>query len=580
MKITTENLKDVLKSLSEDGDFSNSQILNEESKSGVKIPSSHLTKIRKWTRSEISTDLIHTFPVIMIDTAPTRNMVLYTEVSQKKSLKGWLGRTVLFNWNGSGNVGFLGQADHSLQASSQTARIYDTRMVKTPDEEIGTLGWIYAVEGVDPIIDSFINKLNAGVLREVSIHVAVPEGVVCSIDEKPFASWMQKYDNKPEDEEKFCFEHTPGEKYGKKICYMSTGEGKLDPLELSVVAVPGSVNAHVLKPDEVEDYQLVSLKEALGGSKQIKESIMAVKNSKNKIGSVEALEEIANIAKNAGFLSERVPGKLGSNEEKKSNVTDDDDDDDKGKKKEESKCEKCGHESHEGSCSANCNSCKEKESAESLKEKKDKEEEEKKKKEEEENKNKEKEKESDPPEGDDDTKKNKKNEEEESVHLFEENCPACGGGTKVQPLTESETIDKLKSAFKEQVEIIISAAKEKISAEKKKSKENAEKAGQYDEIFDLFVQETATLAVQKGFKKSQERDNYINNLKSLSFKAVREIRETLSLNNNSREEKVEELRQSMMERAKANLGTSIEETKDGKKKASTGISRRPLFGLK
>jgi hypothetical protein len=625
MADSTHELNDVLKQLSESGDYASSTVLTEESKTGVKIPSSHLAKIQKWTREDIDKELIHTFPVIMIDTEPTRNLVVYTEASQKKSLKGWIGRTVLFNWNGSGNVGIIGQADHSLQAASQTARIYDARMVRTPSGAVGTLGWFYAVEGVDVIIDSFIKKLNAGVLREVSIHVAVPEGVVCSIDGKSFSGY-EGGAHTEEEEKTICFDHQPGNKYGREVCYMSTGEGRLDPLELSAVAVPGSINAHVLKDDEVENYKIVSLKEALGGSNHLKEIIMAKKTK-----TVAALEEIANIAKNAGFLQEA-----------KEDPADGD-------------CGKCGHASHEGACSKNCGSCSKDETADpktakpgtKTKDEESKDDEEESKSEEEENgkdtpgndrkdlkvkkgeavspktskpgtktkdeekneeeeeaadpkskkpstttkdeekneeeermddpddkKEEDEEKESDPPEGDDDSKKSKKASKQS--FLFDDNCPACGGNKEtVQPLSESETISLMRDTFKEQVEIIIKVAKEKIAT----AKQAAVRAEQFDEIFDLFVQETATMAVNSGLKKFQERDNYIVTLKALSFNAVREIRETLSLKDSAREDKVEVIRQSMMERSKQNLGTIIEDD-NGKKKSSNGVSARPKFGLR
>src|SRR6266567_1081367 len=578
-------LQETIKSLQESGDLIGSTILAEESASGQKIPSSHLNKIRKWIREDIDVKRIHTFPFIMIDTAPTRNLVIYTAKTQKKSLNGWFGRTVLFNSTGVGNVGLLGQADHYLQASSQVARIYDAKMVKTPDGEIGTLGWVFAVEGVDPVIDSFINKLNAGVLREVSIHVAVAEGIFCSIDEKQFASWS---DDKTEENEKIiCFDHQPGNKYGKQICYMSTGDHRVEPLELSVVACPGSINARVLKPDEVEDYTMTSLSEALGGSKEVKENIMAKKNE----SSDPALKTIFELAKEAGLLIS----------EKKDD-------------KKESKCGECGHQSHEGSCSANCNSCKEskkkdekydKESLNSEKKdnvvddgddddkKKKKEEEEanpdqkkpgtksKDSKEEEESnpdqkkpgtkskdskdkdKDDEEEKKADPPEGDDDTK--------ESFLFIEGDCPACGR-SEASSNTDEEAVKNLRAKMTEQVQLIITEAKKRIKA-------NSEKAAQYDAIFSLFVEETASLAVETGLKKFQERDNYIETLKSLSFNAVQEIRLSLSAKQKpSRENKVEELHQSMLERAKQNLGTVIEE-KDGKKKSVSGLTSRPKFAV-
>lgn len=551
----------LVQSFRESGDHISSSVLLEDAQSGKSIPASHLNKIQKWTRTEIDPERIHTFPVLMIDTAPTRNMVLYTEKSQRKSVKGWIGKTFLFNYNGAGNMGWFGQADHSLQAASQMARIYDAKIVKTPGGEIGTLGWFYSVKGIDETVDGFIEKLEAGILREVSIHVSVPDGAVCSIDNKRFQSW---HDEKNEETEKtVCFDHVPGEKYGKQTCYLSTGEGKLEPLELSAVACPGSINAHVMKDEDVENYSTVSLREALGGSQHIRESIMS-QIAKSAQESLDALNKINEIAKQAGIT---LAEKKKDEEENKEN------------------CSKCGHEGCEGKCSE-CGACskeekkdkekKDEEESKSSKSKKD--EEEKNDNDKDDEKEKKGEKEADPPEGDDDTKKSKKNkkDEEESVHLFSEDCPVCGSKKESNTETESQKIQKMKEGFKEQVKIVVETAREQIQ----KSAQYKEKAERFDTLFASYCADVAHLAVEAGMKKSHECDKYIEDLQNLSFTAVQEIKKALVLPKKvqEKEEQKQSLVKSMEERAKEILcETKVEETKDGKKIVS---NNRPMFGLK
>ena len=220
-------------------------ILSEVAKSGREIPAADLSGIGKWTRSEIDPSKILTFPVLAIDTKPTRNNVQYSAESQKASIKKWVGTTFLFNSAGT-NPAF-GSADHTLQAASQVARIYKAQLVETPAGETGTLVWVYTVRGASEQVDEFINKIESGILREVSIHVQV-EGVNCSI------CGCSIYDCEKA--------HIPGVKYGKETCVLQT-VGPLTPLELSSVACPGSVNAHVMRDDDSTAYKALPLREAL-----------------------------------------------------------------------------------------------------------------------------------------------------------------------------------------------------------------------------------------------------------------------------------------------------------------------------
>lgn len=536
MNPTQEALEALLKAMKEHGDTVGSSILLEGSAEGSKIPSSHLSKIKKWTRTEQDPEKIHTYPVLMIDTAPTRNQVIYTEASQRKSIKGWRGITYLFNARGTSSGFFSSGADHTLQAASQMARIYDSRVVKTPKGETGSLGWFYTVEGIDDTTDSFIRKLEAGILREVSIHVTVPEGVVCSICNGPFS----------ECEEKSGARHYPGEKYGKKMCYMSTGEGLLVPLELSSVACPGSVNAHVMQDDEVENYPVVSLSEALGGSREVIQAIRTENSMKTKEQIAEDLQKVVEAAAQAGVsLAEAGKSiKLVISTEAK-------------------KCAECGHEAHGskecGSEGCECTGSKQSKKPDDKDEPK----------EDDEKKN------SDPPEDDD--KKSKKQADKPKYPLFEGDCVVCGRSETQAPQDETEKIKEMRKSFQEQVKGIVKKAEETVRSLEDDMKVSQEKADQFDVLFDGFVAETVEIAIAIGHKKSCEKQAYHDHLKTLSYQAVKEIHDVFKIKTKAVEPKSEKekLEQSMVDRAKENLGTQVVTDKDGRKKTRT--ERRALF---
>lgn len=223
-------------------------ILTEETRNLAKA---EISAIRKYTRSDFDEAAIYTFPCLAIDTTPTRNGVIYSKESQKATCKKWIGIPFLFNAEAQGAGIFANGQDHTVQAASQYARIYKAQLVETGGGNVGTLVWVYTFPDISPSVREFVNKVDTGILREVSIHVMAKNGVVCSICDKQFG----------EDDHT----HMPGEKYGKQTCYMKT-VGELDPIELSSVACPGSVVAHIMDNSEVSDYKLLSLREALRGS--------------------------------------------------------------------------------------------------------------------------------------------------------------------------------------------------------------------------------------------------------------------------------------------------------------------------
>lgn len=529
---TQELLEQLIESVRADETF-NSTILLEEAVSGNSIPASHLTKIRKWTQKDIPSESIHTYPVLMIDTAPTRNLVIYTAESQKKTAKKWPGTTFLFNFHGTQGL-FDGGPDHKLQAASQMARIYDAKLVKTPKGEIGTLAWFYSVEGIDEHVDSFIKKLDAGILREVSIHISAPDGVICSICNDAFSKCQENAGT----------DHYPGDKYGKQTCYMSTGEGALVPLELSAVACPGSVNAHVMSDDEVEEYPLVSLREALGGSDEAIQQIRQEKTMRTKEQVAEARKKLIEAAKTAGVSLRE----FFENPDNKQLCEDADvtvtvlPELEETIRTEANKCSECGHGMHEGACGVAECECKE------GKEKSD--------------------PKQDPPEA-----------KKQSIILDTEECVVCGRGPTGEH-NETADVAAVRVQFKETVKALAEKSQAAIDAANAKVVDADKRAEERDEMFADLCEEVINLAIKSGKKKSSEKEAYQETLAVLPYQAVREIRESLRPSETkTQESQVQRLEQTSADRAKQLLGvTVVKTTEEGRKQTST--NRRPTFGAK
>lgn len=503
-------LQEVLDGIRSGGEILSSVISLNETKSGGAISPAHLTKIKRFTRTDQDTENLYTFPVLMIDEAPTRNRVLYTGESQKKSAKSWAGTPYLFNSMGTNGGGlFGGSADHTLQAASQIARIYDARAVETPNRGIGTLGWVYTVTGT-PRTEEFKALVEGGVLSEVSIHVQVPEGVICSICNDAFGNCEKKGDK---------IQHYPGETYGKKTCFMSTGTGKLTPLELSQVACPGSVEARILGDDDVEDYHIVPLKEALVGTREVINLHPLTENTMDKNQARAKLTELATAA------GVKISEMIVKPEHKTLTETADATNWPEAKETTAATtCEKCKTEHAAGTecAKATCDKCKVEHTigAECAKPK--------------------------------------------ATALFEGDCPVClrkSGPTTSG--TESEQVAQIKSQFQESVGTVVTEANSKIAAAEAKGNEFKTKAEERDALLSDFVEMTVQEAIDKGQKKEIDRTPYRETLKTLSYAALKEIRSTLaSIKKPTTEEATEQLRVGMEERARRDLGTRVE-TKDG-----------------
>jgi hypothetical protein len=466
-------------------------LLREEAPSA-----SQLKKAQKWIPGEIAEDSIVVWPVLAIDTAPTRNNVIYSEESQKKSLKRWVGITFLFNSIGTQGA-WDNSPDHKLQAASQVARIFDAKLVKTPKGEVGTLLWVYSVKGVSEQTDEFINKVEAGILREVSIHVSIPPTqIVCSICKVNF------FDDKNG--------HYPGEKFDGKMCYMET-TGVFTPLELSAVACPGSVNAHFMDDDETQDYSPVPLREALGGSSQMMETIMAeVEKTPEQIAedavlAAQKLAEAVTPPAAPAVVPEGAQAPAVVTEAKKEDDPPaDDDEESKRKKKEaaanafklfEGLCVACGRD---GKTEANADEATIKEAA----------------------------------------------------------------------------IAEFRESVESRITQIAEAAATKVADAEKRAEAALKIAGDgagLTEMLKDYIAETVQIAITKGAKAEDARETYTSELAALSYQGVKAVREALSVatGTSQRETKRANLADTARDRASREFGTTKVAETDGRQRTVT-----------
>jgi len=499
-------------------------VFTEAAALGRAIPDSHLGLINKWTRRQYNAEELYTFPVLAIDDQMTRNYVQYTAETQRETVKAWIGIPFLFNKEGVGQNAFQ-NADHDLKAASQHGRIYEAKLVRTPQGTTGTLVWVYTVRGATQEIDDFINKLDAGILREVSIHVMATE-LKCSIDGE---AWPCKA------------EHFPGEAYEGEICFLRT-KGPAEPLELSSVACPGSLVAHVMPDDRVSDYQ--TLKEALGGSLKSLEETMAKKKAAEATAS-----EAANCTCECTECKEAAPhAGEGCTCKAHEEATGVGDGPTSGKKKDND-----GDEDEESRTGG------------AAKKKTD---------------------DDDGPEGDAGGSETTTPQappaayDAQSFKLFEGHCPACGrdGESKETVVTMDEgtfkeALDAIRSTSAKTVEKITSQAAEAV-------KQNLADAELGRKIMSDLRAECVKLAIAAGIKAESDEKAYADEVSALDYSAVRLLRETLSKAEKpkAREEQRKLLELDAKERWNRENGTNVET--DAKGRSKTKESRQPRLATK
>lgn len=186
------------------------------------VNSETLAKINKFTRRELTADEVFCFSVILCDNEIDRDNEKFSVDALNKLAQLYVGKTGIFN--------------HDPKGENQTARIYDTAVIKdetrkTADREVYTYlqAEVYMVK-TDKNAD-LIKEIDGGIKKEVSVGCAV-EREICSICGK--------------DRRTNPCNHRKGASYGGKKCF-GILNSPTDAYEWSFVAVPAQRNAGVTK---------------------------------------------------------------------------------------------------------------------------------------------------------------------------------------------------------------------------------------------------------------------------------------------------------------------------------------------
>lgn len=179
-------------------------------------------KIKKFTRREFSKDELFIFEVSLCDNDVDRDF-------EKFSNRALDELQPLF-------VGKSGIKDHSMKSDDQTARVFETSVVKIPGKKTAD-GEEYRVLRAkaymlrSPENESLIRDIDAGIKKEVSVSCSVNERIcsICGADRNT----------------EYCV-HKPGKEYGGRLC-CTVLDSVSDAYEFSFVAVPAQRNAGVEK---------------------------------------------------------------------------------------------------------------------------------------------------------------------------------------------------------------------------------------------------------------------------------------------------------------------------------------------
>ena len=179
---------------------------------------SNLEKINQFTRRELSEEELYLFDVILCNNDIDRDCECFSEHALEQMQPLFIGKTGIF--------------DHNPKSAGQTARIYDTELVKSSDSKtkdgrplISLKGHAYMLR-TDSNAD-FIREIDAGIKKEVSVACSAVKHTcsVCGADN--------------------C-QHVPGRYYGQQLCFTILDDVQ-DAYEWSFVAVPAQPAAGVTK---------------------------------------------------------------------------------------------------------------------------------------------------------------------------------------------------------------------------------------------------------------------------------------------------------------------------------------------
>ncbi|MBQ4465391.1 MAG: hypothetical protein II916_05460 [Oscillospiraceae bacterium] len=181
-----------------------------------------LEKLNRFTRREHTEDEVYLFDVTLCDNDIDRDYECFSDAALEQMQALFIGKTGIF--------------DHDLRSGSQTARIFDTQVVRDPQKKtrdgrpyISLRASAYMVR-TDSNQD-LIREIEGGIKKEVSVSCSAGRRLcsVCGADRAECA----------------C-SHIPQRVYGGQLCYTVLDDIR-DAYEWSFVAVPAQVQAGVTK---------------------------------------------------------------------------------------------------------------------------------------------------------------------------------------------------------------------------------------------------------------------------------------------------------------------------------------------
>lgn len=208
--------------------------IEKDEKLEFEIDDSVLEKINRFARKPLTKDRLYCFPLVLCNNEVDSDNEYFTAATLEKLAELFVGKAGVF--------------EHDASEMNQTARIFDTELIKD-ESKVTSLG--------EPLISltaraymmraaynsAIIDEIDAGIKKEVSISCSVAKKV-CSI------CGANIY--------KSPCSHIKGRSYGGKKCVYALEE-PLDAYEWSFVAVPMlkkkamvSVSSY---DDEVEKYE-------------------------------------------------------------------------------------------------------------------------------------------------------------------------------------------------------------------------------------------------------------------------------------------------------------------------------------
>ena len=188
----------------------------------MSVTQQDIEKIREYTRKDIPADEIYVFPLILCDNEIDRDGEKFSSESLEKLAELFIGKTGIF--------------DHNMSSKDQTARIFETEIIRDPSRRTAD-GEIYTCLSAKAYMlrsnknKELIAEIDAGIKKETSVGCSVGN-IKCSVCGK--------------DMKRGECSHIKGRTYAGRKCFGILSD-PLDAYEWSFVAVPAQRNAGVVK---------------------------------------------------------------------------------------------------------------------------------------------------------------------------------------------------------------------------------------------------------------------------------------------------------------------------------------------